>query len=70
MNLDTAKNQVQSMVGKTMTFLYVGLRNQSEEFIGVITKCYPSTFLIETKDHVIKSFSYNDFIIKNLKILS
>lgn len=69
MNLDTAKNKVKTYLGIHLKFIYKGARNQIEEFNGVITKCYPSIFIIETDDHVIKSFTYSDFIIKNIKIL-
>lgn len=70
MNLSTAKQMIYEKVGVPLKFLSIGMRNQVEEFEGVITKCYSSTFLIVTTDSKIKSFSYNDFIIKNLKIIS
>ena len=68
MNLDTIKKSVFDKIGKKYHFIYKGSRNQIEEFDGVITKCYPSIFIIELEDGTCKSFSYNDFIIKNIKI--
>ena len=68
MNLDRAKEKIRSYQGKTYNFIYRGTRNQIEEFEGVITKCFSSVFIIETNTGVIKSFTYNDFIVKNIKI--
>ena len=70
MNLDYAKNKVKEELGINHKFIYRGARNQMDEFEGKIIKCFPSIFIIETRDNVIKSFTYNDFIIKNIKILS
>ncbi len=70
MNLNSAKMMIRDLVGKRKCFLYRGARNQNEKFNGVIIKCFSSIFLIETDDGFIKSFSYNDFIINNIKIIS
>ena len=70
MNLNSIKELLKKEVGISHKFRYRGVRNQIDEFEGIITKCFPSIFIIETNNHVIKSFTYNDFIIKNLKILS
>ena len=70
MNLDTARNKIKDKIGLHLRFIYRGTRNQIEEFEGKIIKCYPYIFIIETDDHVIKSFTYSDFVIKNIKILS
>ena len=70
MNLDSVKKYIYEQKDIPHVFLYKGTRNQLEEFSGVIKKCFPAIFIIVTEDNVIKSFSYNDFIIKNLKILS
>ncbi len=69
MNLDAAKREIFSHLKKPHHFYYKGSRNQIEEFDGMIIKCFPSIFLIETKDHQIKSFAYSDFIMKHFKIL-
>ena len=70
MNLDRAKEMVNENVGLNLKFIYRGARNQIEEFEGKIIKCYPAIFIIETDNHIIKSFTYNDFIIKNIKFIS
>ena len=70
MNLDKAKEMVMMKLNIPCKFIYRGSRNQLEEFEGKITNCYSSVFIIRTVDGVTKSFSYNDFIIKNLKIIS
>lgn len=69
MNLDRVKEEIKSLQNKELNFMYKGTRNQKEIFIGTITKVYPATFIIELLDGTIKSFSYNDFIIKNLKVI-
>ena len=69
MNLDTAKNRVKSYLNEHHKFIYRGTRNQIEEFEGRIVKCYKSIFIIETDNNVIKSFTYSDYIIRNIKII-
>ena len=69
MNLNQIKKYIQSIVGEKHVFLYKGIRNQNEKFEGVITKTFPSIFIIELSNGKILSFNYNDFIIKNIKIL-
>ena len=70
MNLSTVKKSIMEMLGNHYHFVYRGSRNQVEEFDGIILKCFPSIFLIQLDDGTCKSFSYNDFIIKNIKIQS
>lgn len=70
MNLNRVKDLIKNHIGIKHKFRYIGARNQIDEFDGVITKCFPSIFIIETDNQVIKSFTYNDFIIKNIKIIS
>ena len=70
MNLDRAKEMVKENVGLNLKFVYRGARNQIEEFEGKIIKCYPAIFIIETDNHIIKSFTYSDFIIKTIKFIS
>ena len=69
MNLDRVRNIIRTYVGTKYSFIYKGSRNQIEEFDGVITECYPYIFIIETTEGSIKAFSYNDFIIKSIRIL-
>ena len=69
MNLDTARNKVKSYLGLHCKFIYRGARNQIEEFEGRIVNCYKAIFIVETDTNIIKSFTYNDFIIRNIKII-
>ena len=57
MNLERVKKIVRSYIGKKYRFIYKGSRNQIEEFDGIIVKCFPSIFLIETNNGTFKSFS-------------
>ena len=68
MNLNKAREVIKSYLFKQCRFIYRGSRNQIDEFDGTIVQCYPSIFLIKTSDGTFKSFSYNDFIIRNIKI--
>ena len=70
MNLNFARKMITEKMDIPLHFLYKGPRNQIEEFDGCIIKCFPAVFVILTKDNIVKTFSYNDFIIKNLKIFS
>lgn len=70
MNRDYIKLRVIENLGINHRFLYKGYRNQNEFFDGKIIKCYHSIFLIELSNGTVKSFSYNDFGINNIKIIS
>ena len=69
MNLNKIRDIIKTYMGKEHKFIYKGTRNQIEEFTGTITNCFPSIFIIETTSGI-KSFSYNDFIIKSIKIIN
>ena len=70
MNLNLIKTNIKSHLGIKHHFIYKGIRNQSEEFDGVITKLFSAIFLIQVTDGTIRSFSYNDYIIGNIIIVS
>lgn len=70
MNINYAKNIVRENMLKKHTFLFRGSRNQNEEFRGTIKKMFPAIFIIELENDVVKSFSYSDLLIGNLKIVS
>ena len=70
MNKDRVKEYIVSKKGVYYDFFYRGPRNQSEIFKGKIIKAFPSIFIIKTTDNKIKSFTYNDYIIGNLKIIT
>lgn len=69
MSLEHIKEYIKSNVGKSLSFRINGSRNQIEEFEGVIVETYNRVFLVkEVNTRSIKSFSYNDVLIKNLVI--
>lgn len=70
MNLSNIKKDIIKELGVIHLFRFRGMRNQTQEFTGYIKKCYPAVFIIETTEGVLKSFSYNDYIIDNIKIIS
>ena len=70
MNLNRVKEMFKEKINIPCSFVYKGPRNQIEEFDGKIIQCFPSIFIVCTTDNVIKSFTYNDFIMKNIKITS
>ncbi|MBR3210343.1 MAG: hypothetical protein IKF71_00195 [Bacilli bacterium] len=69
MNLYTIRERLKSLLKQQHLFCYYGLRGQNDSFEGKIIQIYPRIFLIETNNHVIKSFSYSDFATKLLRIL-
>ena len=69
MNLDHIREEIKSLQNKELSFIYKGTRNQKETFTGTIIEVYQAIFIIKLLDGSIKSFSYNDYIIKNLKIM-
>lgn len=69
MMLDSVKQYVIENVGLDHKFVYKGSRNQIEEFCGKIKDVYPKIFTIVLSDNRIKSFSYSDILVSNLKII-
>ena len=69
MTLDKVKEEVIRNKGVLKTFKFKGARNQLLEFDGVITDTYPAIFTIRLSDNQIKSFSYSDVLIENLRIM-
>ncbi len=70
MNINTVKKHIQENMGVFHHFKFHGSRNQLEEFDGVITELYPAIFIIQLCDGSIRSFSYGDFIIHYIEIVS
>lgn len=67
MNIERIKSKVDSYKGQTLNFRFNGNRNQIEEFSATIIDTYPSIFLVQLKNNDrVKSFSYNDVLIKKL----
>ena len=70
MTMGMAKQLVKNNKGEIHSFRFRGARNQVEEFEGIITDIYPAIFIIKLQDEKIRSFSYSDVLIDNLKILN
>ncbi|MBQ2639599.1 MAG: Veg family protein [Bacilli bacterium] len=69
MTIDKVKKIVLENKNKKKKFIYKGTRNQIDEFIGTINETYPVIFTIKLEDNSIKSYSYSDILIGNLKII-
>lgn len=69
MNIEQVRKTLFSYLNQNHLFLYNGSRGVHESFSGRIISIYPRTFLILTDQGSLKSFSYNDFIIRSLKVL-
>lgn len=69
MTLDKVREVVLENKGIVKSFVFKGSRNQIDEFQGVITETYPAVFTITLEDNKVKSFSYSDILIDNLKII-
>ena len=70
MTIGMAKQLVRDNKGAVHSFRFRGARNQIEEFEGMITDIYPAIFIIKLNNQKIRSFSYSDVLIDNLKILN
>ena len=69
MMLSKVKQSVAKNVGKKKNFIYLGSRNQNEEFCGVISVLYPNVFKIELVNGGVRVYSYNDLLIGSLRIV-
>ncbi len=68
MNKNSIIKDVNQHKGKRLHFIYNGSRNQKEDFFGTIENTYNSIFVIRIEgSNIIKTFTYNDVINKNLQ---
>jgi uncharacterized protein Veg len=70
MMLDRIKKEVSNNLNVTKKFMFHGSRNQIEEFEGIISAVYPAVFVITIDGNKLRSFSYSDLLIGNLKIIN
>lgn len=68
MNLSIVKDNIESHLGDSILIKCNLGRNKYENYKGKIIKIYKNIFLVEDKNKDIKSFSYNDIIMKTIKI--
>ena len=64
------KKEVSNSLNVRKKFMFRGSRNQIEEFEGVISALYPAVFVISIDGNKLRSFSYSDVLIGNLKIIN
>ena len=69
MIMDKVRNKILSLIGVRKHFIFYGARNQNDNFFGKIIKVFPAIFIIELDNGQIRSYSYNDVLISNLKIV-
>lgn len=67
MNIDLIRNKIENNLNKRVVITVYGLRNKITRYEGTLYKTYPNIFSI-IEDGVEKSFSYNDYIIGDVKI--
>lgn len=68
MNISLIKNNLKEHVGDEVLIRCNLGRNKYEKYNGKIIKMYNNVFLFEDNNKDIKSFSYNDVIMKIIKI--
>ena len=68
MNLNKVRLEVLKILNNSVVFIYKGSRGQDVLFRGKVVNVYPRIFIVLCEDGSIKSFSYSDYAIGNLKI--
>lgn len=67
MNIDLARQKIESNLNKKVRVTVYGLRNKVSRYEGILYKNYPNIFSI-IENGIEKSFSYNDYIMGDVKI--
>ena len=67
MNIELIKKDLEKNLNKKVIVTVYGLRNKIDRYEGILYKIYPNIFSI-WEDGTEKSFSYNDYIIGDIKI--
>lgn len=68
MNLSIVKDNLKKHVGDKISIKYNLGRNKYEKYDVKIVKLYNNVFIVENENKEVKSFSYNDIIMKIIKI--
>ena len=68
MNINIVKDNIKKHIGDNILIKCNLGRNKYENYNVKIIKVYNNVFLVEGKDKDIRSFSYNDIIMKTIKI--
>ena len=67
MNIDLIRQKIENNLNKKVVVSVHGLRNKVTRYEGTLYKTYPNIFSI-LENGVEKSFSYNDYIVGDVKI--
>ena len=67
MNIELVKRDLEKNLNRHIIVTVYGLRNKINRYEGILYKTYPNIFSI-VQDGIEKSFSYNDYIIGDIKI--
>ena len=67
MNIDLIKKDLAKNLNRQVVVTVYGLRNKINHYEGILYKIYPNIFSI-MQNGIEKSFSYNDYIIGDIKI--
>lgn len=67
MNIDLIRKKLENNLNRKVIITVHGLRNKVTRYEGTLYKTYPNIFSIK-EDGIEKSFSYNDYIIGDVKI--
>lgn len=67
MNIDLIRKKIEDNLNRKVIITVHGMRNKVTRYEGVLYKTYPNIFSI-IEDGIEKSFSYNDYIIGDVKI--
>ena len=68
MNITVIKDNIKKHIGSDILIKCNLGRNKYENYNVKIIKVYNNVFIVEGKNKDIKSFSYNDIIMKTIKI--
>jgi uncharacterized protein Veg len=67
MNINSVKEEISSLVNKSVMIKVTGSRNKNQMYKGVINNVYPNIFTVLIEG-VNKSFTYADVAIGDVKI--
>ena len=67
MNLDIVRERFESYLNRRVSVHVYGLRNKSEEFVGIISGVYPYVFTVRVNG-MERSFNYADVVIGDIVV--
>lgn len=67
MNIDLIRKELEYNLNRKVIVTVYGMRKKISRYEGILYKTYPNIFTI-ISDGIEKSFTYNDYIIGDIKI--